>query len=144
MSATPPFGTQIIGQTEKALNAILGRLLAGSDVTEPQWVALTLVAMGGGSVERSQLTARVGGALKSTEQATGALIGELVAAGWLEDDGSTVSATEAGRQLQTRVRSTVGEITERLWGDLPADDLATAGQVLGTVLERANAELARM
>jgi hypothetical protein len=29
MSSTPPFGTQIIGQTEKALNAILDRLLDG-------------------------------------------------------------------------------------------------------------------
>ncbi len=29
-------------------------------------------------------------------------------------------------------------------GDLNADDLATAGRVLGIVLERANAELARI
>jgi hypothetical protein len=32
---------------------------------------------------------------------------------------------------------------ERLWGDLPPEDLATAGRVLGIVLERANVELAR-
>jgi hypothetical protein len=36
----------------------------------------------------------------------------------------------------------VTEITQRLWGDLPAEDLAIAGRVLGTVLVRANAELA--
>jgi len=30
---------------------------------------------------------------------------------------------------------------ERLWGDLPAEDLATAGRVLSIVTARANAEL---
>jgi hypothetical protein len=30
-----------------------------------------------------------------------------------------------------------------MWGDLPDQDLAAAGRVLTTVLERANAELAR-
>jgi hypothetical protein len=35
----------------------------------------------------------------------------------------------------------VGEVTARLWGDLPEADLATAGRVLGTVLDRANAAL---
>ena len=36
MSTTPAFGTQLIGQTEKTLNAILDRQLAGTGVTEPQ------------------------------------------------------------------------------------------------------------
>jgi hypothetical protein len=40
------------------------------------------------------------------------------------------------------VRTAVTQITERLWGDVPAEDLATAGRVLSTVLARANAELA--
>ena len=36
----------------------------------------------------------------------------------------------------------IAGITERLWGDLEPADLATAGRVLGIVLDRANAELA--
>jgi hypothetical protein len=51
-----------------------------------------------------------------------------------------VSLTDAGHQLHVRIRTAVTEITQRLWGDLPTDDLATAGRVLGTVLVRANAE----
>ena len=43
--------------------------------------------------------------------------------------------------LLGRVRKQVGEITQRLWGDLPAADLQVAGRVLSTVLERAEAEL---
>ncbi len=38
MSTTPAFGTQIIGQTEKALNALLDQQLPGTGLTEPQWV----------------------------------------------------------------------------------------------------------
>ncbi|MEV0714770.1 hypothetical protein [Asanoa sp. NPDC050611] len=40
------------------------------------------------------------------------------------------------------MRSATGPITEQLWGDLPAADLAAAGRVLTTVLARADAVLA--
>jgi DNA-binding MarR family transcriptional regulator len=52
-----------------------------------------------------------------------------------------VSVTNAGRELYSRIRASVTEITERMWGDLPADELETTGRVLSTILERANAEL---
>jgi hypothetical protein len=42
-ASAPAFGTPIIGQTEKALNAILARQLAGTGITEPQWVTLVIV-----------------------------------------------------------------------------------------------------
>jgi hypothetical protein len=53
-----------------------------------------------------------------------------------------VKPTDAGQQLHRQIRTAVSQITQRLWGDLPAEDLATAGRVLSTVLARANAELA--
>ena len=37
-----PFGPQLIGETEKTLNALLRRLLQGTGLTEPQWVTLRL------------------------------------------------------------------------------------------------------
>ena len=49
-----------------------------------------------------------------------------------------------GSDFHAKIRSEVNEITQRLWGDLPAEDLANAGRVLGTVLERASAELTRI
>lgn len=49
--------------------------------------------------------------------------------------------TDAGQQLHTRIRTATTQVTQRLWGDLPVEDLATAGRVLSTVLARANAEL---
>jgi hypothetical protein len=48
--------------------------------------------------------------------------------------------TEAGGRVHGRVRGAVDEITTRLWGDLPEDDLATTGRTLTTILERANAQ----
>jgi DNA-binding MarR family transcriptional regulator len=140
------FGTRVLGQTEKALNAILDRELAGTGLTEPQWIALTLTltAGGGGSVNRGELAAQLAGALKVSDAAAHTHITDLASAGLVATDGedSAVTATDAGRQLHARIRGAVTEITERLWGDLPAEDLATAGRVLSTVLDRANLELA--
>jgi DNA-binding MarR family transcriptional regulator len=145
MPTTTTFGTPIIGQTEKALNAILDRQLAGTGLTEPQWVTLSLTVFSGGTVDRDELVARVAGALKVSEAEAHAHIAELAAVQLVDapdGSGSPVSLTDAGHQLHVRIRTTVTEITERLWGDLPAEDLATAGRVLGTVLARANAKLA--
>jgi DNA-binding MarR family transcriptional regulator len=142
---TATFGAPIIGQTEKALNAILDRQLAGTRLTAPQWLTLSLTVFSGGTVDRDELGARVAGALKVSEADAHARIAELAAAELVDapdGSGSTVGLTDAGHQLHVRIRTTVTEITERLWGDLPAEDLATAGRVLGTVLARANAELA--
>lgn len=145
MSSTPTFSTQLIGQTEKTLNAILGRLLAPTGLTEPQWVTLTVAVTSGGSVDRGAFVGRIAGALKISEAEAQARIDELAAAElFVVVDDSAVTVTDAGRELQGRIRSTVAEITQRMWGDLPADDLEAAGRVLTTVLERANAELAKV
>jgi DNA-binding MarR family transcriptional regulator len=145
MSTLPTLNTAVIGQTEKALNAILGRQLAGTGLTEPQWVTLTLTVNSGGTVDPDQLIGRVAGALKVSEAEARARLTELATAQLLEapgGEGSPVKVTDSGQQLHTAIRAAVSQITERLWGDLPAEDLATAGHVLSTVLARANAELA--
>lgn len=146
MSTSPTFSTQLIGQTEKTLNAILDRLLAGTGLTEPQWVTLTLAVRADGTADLTAFATRVADALKISDADARARIDELTATQLLvvpDVAGSAVHVTDAGRQLQGRILSAAVEITDRMWGDLPADDLAAAGRVLTTVLERANAELAR-
>jgi hypothetical protein len=146
MSTSPTFSTQLIGQTEKTLDAILDRLLAGTGLTEPQWVTLTLAVRSGGTLDPTRFISRVADALKIGDADARARIDELAAAQLLvvpDVAGSPVGVTDAGSQLHGRIRSAVVEITDRMWGDLPAADLAAAGRVLTTVLERANAELAR-
>jgi len=137
------FGTQIIGRTEKALNAILDRQLAGTGITEPHWVALTLTVISGGTATGDTLFARISDALKVDEATARQRITELTAADLVRTttDG-TVEATEEGKAQWSQVRSAVTHITQQLWGDLPEADLAVAGRVLNTVLTRANALLA--
>lgn len=143
---TPDFSTQLIGQTEKALNAILAKLLADTTVTEPQWVTLQVTLAGAEALTVTELTSRLAGVLKlSTADATTRLA-ELSAHGLLQVTDvaeSAVTLTTDGHELVRRVRAAVGDITGRLWGDLPEQDLAVAGRVLGTVLCRANLELAK-
>jgi DNA-binding MarR family transcriptional regulator len=145
MPTTLPFGTQLVGQTENALDALLDRELAGTELSSPQrWVTLTVVVMTGGAIDRDQLVSRVAGALKLSQDDAAAHVDALVESmllGATEGARSEVQVTDDGRELHTRIRTAVGDITNRLWGDIPEADLAVAGRVLSTVLSRANLDL---
>jgi hypothetical protein len=144
MSTYPTFSPRVIGQTEKTLNAILDRQLAGTGLSEPQWVILTLAVTSDGTAGPAAFTRTVTDALKISETQARALIGDLVAAQRLQITGEPPAMTVTGpaRQLHSGIRAAVAGITQRLWGDLPAEDLATAGRVLAIITDRANAELA--
>jgi DNA-binding MarR family transcriptional regulator len=145
-TTTPTFTPRVIGETEKALNAILDRELAGTGLNEREWIALVVTVMSGGTVDRDRVVDRLVDGLKTSPAEAQAHIDGLAAAGLVEvaeQDGTTVVAiTHAGRELHSRIGAAVTGITSRMWGDLPAEDLDTAGRVLSTILERANSELA--
>lgn len=146
MSTYPSFSPRVIGQAEKTLNAILGRRLAGTGLTEPQWVILTLAVTSGGTAGHEAFTRMAADALKISETQAHGLIGDLLTAQQLQITGepSAVTLTSPARQLHSRIRTAIADITQRLCGDLPAEDLATAGRVLAVITDRANAELARI
>ena len=145
MPTYPSFTPRVIGQAEKTLNAILDRQLAGTDLTEPQWVILTLAVTSDGTPGQEAFTRMAADALKISETEARALIGDLVAAQRLRIAGEppAVTVTGAARQLHSRISAAIADLTQRLWADLPAEDLATAGRVLVIITDRANAELAR-
>ena len=145
MPTDPTLTPQIIGQAEKTMNAILFRLLAGPGLTEAQWITLTLTAAGGESTGRGELVARVAHGLKVSEAQAREHLASLVTAQLVQDpgdDAGPVRFTAAGTEVFGQIRGVTAEITKRLWGDLPAEDLATAGRVLSIITERAGAELA--
>jgi DNA-binding MarR family transcriptional regulator len=145
MSMSATFSAQLLGQTEKAANAILERLLAEPGLTEPQWVILSITVMSGGTLDRHRLIEQAAAAAKFSEAEAQARITELADAQLLhvpDDELTPVKLTDVGQQLHTEIRAAVSQITQRLWGDLPVEDLEAAGRVLSTVLARANAELA--
>jgi DNA-binding MarR family transcriptional regulator len=145
MPANATFTPRLIGETEKTLNAILDRHLAKSGLTEQHWITLQLAVMGGGSIARSALIRQVSSAAKFSEEDLEARVSELIDRQLLDDSGaSEVTVTDAGKELHAEIRSANAELTERLWGDLPAAELETTARVLATVLERANAEFAQI
>lgn len=138
---TTEFGPSLIGQTEKALDAILARELKGAELSASGWVLLRLMATAGGRTALRDLIERAAAVSKFVPEDTEVEIGRLVWAELLAREGDELVLTASARELQDRVGSAVAETTARLWGDLPEAELAMAGQVLRTVLGRANAEL---
>lgn len=145
MSTAPTLNGQVIGQAHYATRALLETVLAPTGTTFNQSVALNAVADGGAAVDHGALVARMTGALKIDESAVLAAIGELTGSKLLETlpgDAYRLRLTEAGRTLNGQIRAAVAEITERLYGGLPAEDLQTAGRLLVLVTARANEALA--
>src|SRR5215469_6398210 len=131
----PPLSTQVIGQAESALGALLDPLLAGTGITFSQWLVLTVTAASGAGIDRGQLVARISNARKVDGATVGTALTEVTADG-------PAALTDAGRATYHRVRRALEQITAQLF-DFPAEDLATAGRVLIIVTARANALLAR-
>jgi DNA-binding MarR family transcriptional regulator len=144
MATTTTLNPQVIGQAERALGALMDRVLAATGGTFHQWVALTLTTAAGGTIDRDQLLSRMTGALKVDQATALAAVAELTAGQLLADrpgEGARVGLTEAGQARYRQLRSAIDQVTARLYGDLPAEDLAIAGRVLGVLTARANAEL---
>lgn len=131
-----PFGPRLIGETEKALNALLHRFLEGSGLTEPQWVVLRLADHLDGSTGVEGLVAAIVDRAHFADAAS--LVEGLTERGLL-DRGRL---TDSGRQHVDGVQATIAAATAPIWDDLPAADVAVATSVLNEVLVRARAVLA--
>jgi hypothetical protein len=140
MQAYPSLNTQVIGQAERALGALLDPILAGIGTTFTQWLVLTVTTAAGGDADRGQLVARISAARKLDGAEVESAISELHALGMLQGT-ATVSLTARGQARHGQIRRAIDELSARLF-DFPAADLATAGRVLSIVTARANAELA--
>lgn len=141
----PTLNPQIVGQAENAHLPILARILAGTGTTKNQWVALSLATAAGGTVDHDQLAAQIAGALKIDNGTAVRAITELTTTGMLArlpGEASVVRLTDAGQARYREIRSAVDEIIKRVYGDIPTEDLATAGRVLTLITARLNAETA--
>lgn len=136
-TSAPLLNGQLIGITYHAIAAVRDRLLAASNLTFHQSVALKAVADGldsAGAVDRLTSTLKIG------ESEAHTLLDELADAGLI--DGARTSLTDKGDSLQRGFTDAVTELTERLYGDLPAAEREIAARALAHVTARANAELA--
>ena len=145
MTQTPALTGQDIGQAEKATRAVLDRLLARTGTGFHGWVALNLLATTGPELAESDLAGRMVHGLKISETAARATLGELAGSNLIArtaEPAPQVTLTPAGSARYGQIRDGIAQITERLYGGLPAADLAAAHRVLAAVTERANAVLA--
>ena len=129
------FGPQLIGETEKTLNALLDRRLADTGLSEPQWVTLRLADQLGGTVDADGLAHAVRDRAHFAD--ADGLVGALSARGLLQQG----DLTPAGRELLTGVQTALLVETAPIFDDLPADDVAAATRVLNEVVSRARVAL---
>jgi len=144
----PSLTGQDIGQAATATRAIFDRLLAESGTPFSGWVILNDLGTSAQAVTQNELVGRLAHALKTDETPVRAALAELVRQDLISQaPGTTInpvlSLTPAGTIRFQQVQDGIKHIAQRLYRDLPPEDLATAHRVLATVTERANAELAR-
>jgi hypothetical protein len=130
---TIAFGPELVGQTEKTLQALLRLTLAGTALSEPQWVTLRIAEIGG----EGPLPHRVRDRARFDDAA--ALVDGLTDRGLLRDG----VLTDEGRTLIAGVRERTKARTGALWDDLQEADVAATERVLNELLERARRLLAR-
>ncbi|MFJ9537667.1 MarR family transcriptional regulator [Streptomyces sp. NPDC101225] len=141
-ATAPTADARALGLAHYAARAVLERVLTRHGATFAQQVTLRLVAVAEAPFEREALVDQVAGSLKADTADVREVVGRLLARGLLAAEASQVRITEAGREFHAAVAGETAEISARVWGGIPAEDLAATGRVLALVTERANAELA--
>ncbi|CAD5965743.1 MULTISPECIES: MarR family transcriptional regulator [unclassified Streptomyces] len=131
-----------LGLAHYAARGVLEYVLARHGATFAQQIALRAAINADAPQTPDELVAQVQGAVKADPAGIRAVLDELQAKELLVADGEHLRPTEAGRELFAAVAAETAPISARVWGGIPAEDLAAAGRVLALVTERADAELA--
>ncbi|MFE7570425.1 MarR family transcriptional regulator [Streptomyces sp. NPDC057539] len=143
-STEPVADARALGLAHYAARGVLEHVLARHGITFQQQIALRAAITADTPRTPDDLVTQVQGSLKADPADIRATLDELLAKQLLVTDGAHLRPTEAGRELTAAVAAEVGPASARVWGGIPAADLAAAGRVLALVTERANAELAAM
>ncbi|TVL91196.1 MarR family transcriptional regulator [Streptomyces sp. SAJ15] len=143
-AAAPVADARALGLAHHAARGVLEHVLARHGVTFQQQIALRAAVTADTPQTSDDLVAQVRGSLKADPDDIRATLDELLAKRLLLADGAHLRPTDAGRELIAAVGAETAPVSARIWGEIPAQDLAAAGRVLALVTERANAELAAL
>jgi DNA-binding MarR family transcriptional regulator len=144
MTTTPILTGRDIALAHYATRAALETLLTDLGITFEQSVQLVALDDNGGAINRDQLVRRLVDGLKIDTDEANNKVDSLIDAGLAtasSDAPQTFEFSEFGARIQSQIRAATTRIIDRLYGDLPADDLVVTQRVLATVTERANREL---
>ncbi|MGV9697812.1 MarR family transcriptional regulator [Streptomyces sp. NPDC003470] len=125
-----------------AARGVLEHVLARHGITFQQQITLRAALTADAPRTPDDLVAEVRNSLKADPAAIRATLDELLAKQLLVADGTHLLPTDAGRELTAAVGAETAPVSARIWGGIPAEDLAAAGRVLALVKKRADAELA--
>lgn len=132
----------VIGQAEKHHNALLHRVLAGTGVDEAQWITLSQAAAGGGTVDRERHIATLAAKTTWAPAVVATAATRLAEQGLMrETPGGELVVTEPGGRLVADIRARTSAVLGRVYGSVPAADLAVAGQVLSVITAGLSREL---
>ncbi|MGW4391027.1 MarR family transcriptional regulator [Streptomyces sp. NPDC004685] len=140
----PAADARALGLAHYAARGVLEHVLARHGITFQQQIALRAALTAGAPQAPDDLVTHVQSSLKADPADIRATLDELLAKQLLDTDGALLRPTDAGRELLAAVGAETAPISARIWGEIPAEDLAAAGRVLALVTERANAELAAL
>ena len=128
---TIAFGPQLIGQTEKTLQALLSRALDNTGLDERLWVTLRLAGQPDGSALRD----RVADLAKFAD--ADQLVTTLEERKLVADD----APTDEGRAVLAQVLAKSAALSGPIWDGI--EDADAAGRALNELLRRARAAVAR-
>lgn len=152
---TTPNLTRDIGQAERAMRALLERLLDEAGLSFAEWTVLVFLD-GAGALTHDELVRRQVDGRVATEAGARATVDGLLRRDLLvpadnaggvgrtgvENENPKLVPTAAGEAVYLPVRGAVDRITGELYGDLPQDALEATHRTLAEVHRRANARLA--
>ncbi|GGV27668.1 hypothetical protein GCM10010260_80190 [Streptomyces filipinensis] len=133
-----------LGLAHYAARGVLEHVLARHGTTFQQQIALRAAIAAGTPQTPDDLVTQVQASLKADPADIRATVAELLVKRLLTADGAHLRPTAAGRELIAAISAETAPLTARVWGGIPAADLAAAGRVLALVTERADAELAAL
>ncbi|MEV8224573.1 MarR family transcriptional regulator [Streptomyces sp. NPDC079167] len=140
----PVADARTLGLAHYAARGVLEHVLARHGSTFQQQIVLRAALTTDAPRTADELVALVRGFLKADPADIRATLDELLANHLLDADGAHLRPTDAGRELLATVGAETAPVSARIWGGIPAEDLAAAGRVLALVTERADAELAAL
>ncbi|MFC8369311.1 MarR family transcriptional regulator [Streptomyces sp. NPDC057239] len=143
-TTAPVADSRALGRAHYAARGVLEHFLALHGLTFQQQLTLRAAVTADAPRTPDDLVTRIRGDVKADPADIRAAIDVLLDRRLLVADGAYLRPTEAGRELTAAVGAQTAPVTARIWGGIPAEDLAAAGRVLALVTERANAELAAL
>ena len=128
---------QAVGQAQQVLTRLLSGVLAGTGTTRETYLALQRLTVHGDVAGRDRYVRDLSESLGLDLWAAGELADGMVEAGLLTLAEGTIGLAEAGADLRTRIRRSIGAVTGPLYAALDPADIETTVRTLEDITSRA-------